>query len=373
MKVIFSGDLFLGGDLIDQNLRDNILIKSFHEADMRIVNLEHPISNNSFFQEKCVLYTEEDSVKQLVNSNINAVNIAHNHIHDKGDSGITDTINILKKNGIGYFGAGENIEEARKPFKINEDLYVLGYCQFNSPTLNNIQIAEKNKPGINPLIKENIIEDIEKLPENVKVVLFFHWGREHVWFTQYKNIELSRYLLKNNKVAHIIGSHPHRIQGVLSYGNKKACYSLGNFLFPNFYMSSPSVYIPKPEKDLNFDVTKQYHSVQKLTYKKWRLVNRISNLVELDTNNSSLNHIFSLQDFNSPIVTQIVGVKRLIVIAFIKFISLFYLLPKRIYILIEYTTSTLKFFIWYFQILLFKIRKYGLKWFVFKLKNYVKK
>ncbi len=43
-NIMFTGDLFLGGDLLNKSCKDVIQIKKFYEADKRVVNLEQPIS-----------------------------------------------------------------------------------------------------------------------------------------------------------------------------------------------------------------------------------------------------------------------------------------------------------------------------------------
>lgn len=46
-EILFTGDLFLGGDLHSEKARDVVRSINFHTADKRIVNLEQPISDNN--------------------------------------------------------------------------------------------------------------------------------------------------------------------------------------------------------------------------------------------------------------------------------------------------------------------------------------
>ena len=109
MKICFTGDVFLGGDLNHRKHNNLVKAKIFNEADIRIINLEKPISNNNYVAEKPTLYTDSHALNQLNELKINAVNLANNHIQDKGLSGINETINHLKSIHIGHFGAGDNI------------------------------------------------------------------------------------------------------------------------------------------------------------------------------------------------------------------------------------------------------------------------
>src|SRR5690606_34099170 len=115
MKIVFAGDLFLGGDLINFDLSDAIKVDAFHKADLRILNLEHPISDSEGIAKKSALYVGTSVLHSLKTAKIGAVSLANNHIHDKLEKGIEDTIYNLKNINIQSFGAGMNIKSAREP------------------------------------------------------------------------------------------------------------------------------------------------------------------------------------------------------------------------------------------------------------------
>jgi poly-gamma-glutamate synthesis protein (capsule biosynthesis protein) len=141
------------------------------------------------------------------------VNLAHNHIQDKGREGIIETIEHLDKSGVHHFGAGLNIQDSKNPFWITPNLCIIGYCQYETPTLTQIQLATDNTPGVNPLDYDSIQMDLDRLEKGQRAILYFHWGREHVWLPQYKNIQLAKRLLKDDRVELILGMHAHRTQG----------------------------------------------------------------------------------------------------------------------------------------------------------------
>jgi poly-gamma-glutamate capsule biosynthesis protein CapA/YwtB (metallophosphatase superfamily) len=148
-ELLFTGDLFLGGDLHRKKARDVVRSIAFQTADKRIVNLEQPISDNNKVADKCTLYTSSCAVDQLNELKIDAVNLAHNHIQDKEDEGIIETIAFLSQSEIGHFGAGKNISEAQKPFWINDKLCVLGFCEFNRPYLKQTAGLTWQPPKVN--------------------------------------------------------------------------------------------------------------------------------------------------------------------------------------------------------------------------------
>ena len=84
MKICFTGDLFLGGDLLNKDTSDIVNVTSFTNADRRVVNLEQAISDTNAVADKCTLFTDSLSMDRLKELNVQAVNMANNHIQDKG-------------------------------------------------------------------------------------------------------------------------------------------------------------------------------------------------------------------------------------------------------------------------------------------------
>jgi hypothetical protein len=361
MKICFAGDLFLGGDLFNEPTNNVIDVNIFQNADKRIVNLEQPISDNSTIKDKCTLYTGSFATKQLNMMKIDAVCLAHNHIQDKGLSAIPETIRHLATANIGNFGSGNKLSEAKIPYYINDNTAIFGYCEFAKPYLNQIEVAGEKTPGVNPLRYENIIDDLDNLQENQNAILYFHWGREHVFLPPYYDIELSKKLLDDERVLLIIGMHPHRPQGYIEHNNKRAYMCLGNFLFPNFYIKPPSqIYYPsiKPKE---FDTTRQYHNVYKLTYKKWRWINRVSLVLEFDIDTNKIVHNVVIQDDNNPVVKDLKGIPKNSLLFLIWFLSKVYMLPKFIYNPIEKINSILVYKVWRFQINWFQLKQLGIR------------
>ncbi|GFD96227.1 hypothetical protein KUL156_27120 [Alteromonas sp. KUL156] len=369
MKISFTGDVFLGGDLQKKSAKKIIKVSSFNNADFRVVNLEHPISDNDIELDKCTLFTNSSATMKLREMGVNMVNLSNNHIQDKGNEGIVDTLENLKKFNIKYFGAGLNINEAKLNQKLDKDYCILGYCDYGKKYLNQIQIADKNTPGINPLNYQNIIDDLSNLEEGKKAILFFHWGREHVSLPKYEDILLAKDLLRNEKVAMIIGMHSHRFQGVVEFNGKKAYMSLGNFIFPNFHIKPPTK-IYYPHKDFKCDYqTRQYHSVFKPTYKKWKNVNRKSIIVSFDTEVKELSHVFVYQEDNEVCIKEQKGIPQLLSKFKFKFLTFLYKLPKGIYIFLEKNNTLLSIILWRTQIMFFYLRQLGIKAFLKKVKK----
>lgn len=367
MKIAIGGDVFLGGDLVNCRGGELIIHPVFNAADARIVNLEQAISDDGSPQEKSTLYTNSAATHFLVDLNITAVGIANNHIHDMGLSGIQETIKHIRNSGVSSFGAGENLENASCPYWVTEDIAVLGYCDFNRPYLNKIAVASETGPGVVPLRLNQILADLDRLPDGKKAILFFHWGREHVFFPPWDDIELARRLLLDDRVLIIAGMHSHVIQGCVSINGKRAYMSIGNLLFPNFFITPPTQIIYPLNPGVDFASTRRYHTVYGLTYKKWRKVNRNSLLIEYNTATGTVTHHPSLQDDYIPLVQPAPKLAALKVKFLVMTLSLLYRLPRPGYLVLEFIDKHLSEITLRAHIILFALRQKGIKFVVRKV------
>lgn len=375
MKICFTGDVFLGGDLNHKSCKNIVNVDLFLNADVRIVNLEQPISNNNKIENKSTLYTDSFAISQLKELKVHAVNIANNHIHDKGLDGIKETICHLDNAKIGSFGAGKNIFEAEKVYWINEEIAILGYCEFEKSYLNQVAVGTETSPGINPLRLKKIKSDLNNLPKGAKVILYFHWGMEHVWLPPPNDISLAKKLLEDERIISIIGSHPHRVQGIINHAGKKAFMCLGNFIFPNFYIKSPTqIYYPSniEKKKIQY-TTSNYLNVFKPTYKKWLGINRVSMLVELCTKSNIIKTKLVVQDDSMPKIYELNGLSLFFYNLWIVFLSLIYKLPKTIYLTIFLIHKNQVQFMTFIKKRFFHLKQLGYKNFIFEVIKSVKK
>ena len=374
MKISFVGDLFLGGDLKNQSCADAIHSDLFEKANYRVINLEQAVSDSNFVEDKCTLYTGTEAISQLKEMKIDAINLAHNHIQDKGLGGIDETVAHLQQAGFNTFGAGKSIKEASYHVEITENLVLLGYCEFGKPYLKQIEVATENKPGINPLRYNKIRADLSKLAPRQKAILYFHWGMEHVWLPPADDILLAKQLLEDERVTAIIGMHCHRVQGVIAHNGKKAYMSLGNFLFPNFYINPPTqiAYPSEAEKQEVKFTTRQYHGVYELTYKKWRWVNRVSRVLSYDTESNKFTSEFVIQKDNEPKVVPRKGVMLVVFCCWTWLLTLIYKLPMIIYRPLSRLHAFQTYFFWRLQIRWFHMRQLGLKMFASKIWKKIK-
>lgn len=330
MKVLFLGDLFVGGDMLNYPPNSKFIVsKSFDDADLVVANLEQVISDSDKVAEKGVIAAPAKAINYLARLGIDCVCLAQNHIHDKLNTGIADTLTYLQSINMGHFGAGSNLNEAEKPFILRDNYYVIGGCSYNSYP-RQVQFATQSNPGVNPINVKRIKEQLVELPDDAQVILFFHWGREYVRFPNSRLIELAKELLSLDKVALVIGGHAHVFQGDLTHNKKKAFLSLGNFLFPNFYMNAP-LKIYYPSLPLKVTTMRGFYGSNNLSYKKWKVVNRISLGVLFNTHTKDTRLIPYFQLDNCPFVKEMSPPYSYIVLFYARLLSIAYTLPTFIY------------------------------------------
>jgi len=375
MKICFTGDVFLGGDLNYKPCKNVVEVEAFNKADARIINLEQPISDNNFVEDKSTLYTDSFALNQLKDLKVNAANLANNHIQDKGLIAIDETTRHLDSVNIGHFGGGKNIFYAEKPYWLTDEIALLGYCEFDKPYLRQIVVATDNSPGVNPLRLEKIKSDLNKLPTGKKAILYFHWGMEHIWLPPVNDIELAKKLLEDDRIISVIGMQSHRAQGIINHAGKKAYMCLGNFIFPNFYIKPPvKIFHPNnEEKEKIRYITRQYLHVFKTTYKKWRWINRVSMLLEFCTKTNQIKHKFVIQDDNIPKVSELKGLGLVFYNIWIPFLSAIYKLPRHFYSILWTLHEFQVKLVWSIQNRYFQFKQLGFQCFIYKVIKNVRK
>lgn len=352
-KIVFLGDVFLGGDLQSMNSNFN-LFEVIENGDV-VLNLEQAISYDTTLTGKSTVFSHPKQLKKLVNHRKVIVSLANNHIHDNGLDGINQLTDNLEMLNIPSFGGGSNIFEASKAFFISENLLILGYCDYSKPYLNKVQVATQDHAGVNPFSYEKVIEDLKNIPSGCKVILYIHWGYENIMIPPPENVELAKKLLNLEKVHSIVGCHSHKINGLLEWKGKKCFFSLGNTLFPNFNF--------KPRVAMCYDslksnsVTFDYHPVFNETYKKWRYFNRVSIELILDKNTLDYSYAFLKQNKNHPILQKVQGIELILNWIIFKLLSILLTSPKSVYKLLYPTWKTIRNLLLYIRLMYFYIFK----------------
>lgn len=202
------------------------------KADLRIINFEAALT--TFAQEMPKVFnfkTDPKNIACLTEANIDAVNIANNHILDYTVQGLYDSLNILDQVSIKRVGAGKNLTEARKPAIFEKKGIKIGLigCTDNEPSWE----AKGDAPGTFYLPIghiENIQKEIKTLRQHVDfVIISIHWGpnmRERPT-SPFKSFA---HQLIDAGADLIHGHSAHIFQGVEIYRDRAILYDTGDFI-----------------------------------------------------------------------------------------------------------------------------------------------
>ncbi|MFO7807017.1 MAG: CapA family protein [Candidatus Moraniibacteriota bacterium] len=260
-SLIFVGDLMTDRyirSIVERKgfdyLLDDKLSELLNESDCAIANLEGPItdfnsrSQNSQegSQDNFYFTMPSDTTGFLNNNNFCLVNLGNNHILNFGEEGLGQTKDKLKNSKIDFFGAQdqEGSNFAEKNLKGVKIAFV-GYNQF-SPSLK----------------KEKTLDKIKKASrENDFTVVYAHWGEEYEEKSGINQRSLGRDFVDAGADL-VIGSHPHVIQEMETYKGSRIYYSLGNFVFDQYFSEETKeglmveVIFDKKSENLKFEEIK---------------------------------------------------------------------------------------------------------------------
>lgn len=239
VKLSAVGDVFLGGtiaELVKKSPEEPFIfvLDELRKSDLIFGNLECSLSNRGNpLKNKCCLYSPPETLKSLKSAGFNIISLANNHVFDYGFEGFKDTISLLKKESISYFGAGKNLEEARRPVILRINKLSIGFLGYSWDFIGSIY-ATKDKYGTAPLDEKIIIEDVRNLKEKTDMVITaLHWGYEGERYPLPFQRKLAHKIIGSG-ASLVLGHHPHVSQGIEEYNGGIILYSLGNFIFPNF-------------------------------------------------------------------------------------------------------------------------------------------
>lgn len=201
------------------------VVSELRNADRVVANLEGPITSNSSKsvgsapgEPRNFLFTFDPEWAALLSaSNIQIVNLGNNHILNFGASGLVETRAFLKGAGVRFFG--DPLLEASRTLVLDIRGKHVGFVNYNAFF----------REG-----ESRALSDIETVRKRSDVVFVYtHWGNEYVAATPEEK-RLAR-LFVDRGADTVIGSHPHVVQEKEVYQGKTIYYSLGNFVFDQYF------------------------------------------------------------------------------------------------------------------------------------------
>lgn len=231
VKLLFVGDIMLGR-YVEKLSKDNsdyafmnvgTLLAS---SDATIANLEGPIpevhrptpSGSTRFS------FANDVASTLLRNRIGIVSLANNHTYDQGQAGYDATTKTLDKAGVLYFG---------HPTRISTDDVFRVTIKNKQFVFIGLHAIDESTFSISKAI--HMVKSIATNPDDIKIA-YVHAGTEYELHSNAFQQRLYRGLIDAG-VDIVIGAHPHVVQEVEEYKGKPIFYSLGNFIFDQYFSS----------------------------------------------------------------------------------------------------------------------------------------
>ncbi|NMM14528.1 MAG: CapA family protein [Rhodoferax sp.] len=235
VSLVFAGDIVLddaAGEMIRRGEDPFAGFASvFHDADIRIGNLECVIATTGSAGDKNFTFRAHPRTLPVLKQHFDALALANNHSGDFGRPAFAEMLGLLKQAGLGHFGGGHNLSEAHTPFIIERKgirIALLGYSEFMPRSFE----ADYNAPGVAWSEDEQVVADIQKARTVYKadlVIPVMHWGWENEATSDIRQRQLARTMIDAGADA-VIGGHPHVTQEIAHYQGKPIIYSVGNFV-----------------------------------------------------------------------------------------------------------------------------------------------
>jgi poly-gamma-glutamate synthesis protein (capsule biosynthesis protein) len=233
----------------------------FRRADVSFFNLELPLSDRGEPARGKTLFHRgmPAGIDGIAETGVSCVNLANNHVLDFGDVAMFDTIDLLERKAIGHFGAGRNIDDARKGHVVVKNGVRIGFLGY-STTLPTGFAATSGCPGVNPLQAytayqprgslleypgtaprimswtdpghlQRLRDDIEAFKKQVDVLIcYVHWGTSMSPQVHEFQREIAKAAI--NAGAHaLFGGHQHVVSAIEFYKGCPIVHGSANLLF----------------------------------------------------------------------------------------------------------------------------------------------
>lgn len=259
-RVLFVGDTAFGENYQEEYARagyENILETKGYDhcmqavapmlasADFVVANLETPITNLRESPHAAIKgYIHWDDVAEapaaLKRHHVGAVSLANNHTLDFGIPGLVETMAALERVGIEWFGAGNNEEEAKKPFRYDMTagkhqlrLVVAAGFEYNRFYSEDLEFfARGDTAGCNAWPAERAaahIAELRRAAPDAFIIAFPHFGKNYWLRTRRQRAEA--YAMIDAGADLVLGHGAHHMQEMERYRGRWIVYSLGNFVF----------------------------------------------------------------------------------------------------------------------------------------------
>ncbi len=228
ITLLAIGDIMLGRyveNLMNSNT-DNYPFEKIADlldsVDLTVGNLEGPIvANHSQTPNGSLSFSFQPKTAQtLTENNIDIVTLSNNHTLDRGVSGYLETISYLDNAAVEHFGHSSQINESSHLHKEEFGLEI-DFLGFNATS-----------SGFDNQAALKMITDLKN--DDSFIIISIHWGSEYQLSSNQTQKGLAHSFIDAGADL-ILGHHPHVVQEIELYNDKLIFYSLGNFIFDQYF------------------------------------------------------------------------------------------------------------------------------------------
>ncbi len=207
----------------------NDLSEEFAAADLAVANLECPLIERESPITKTgpVLGAPVEAVKGISRSPIHCVGLANNHILDHGTPGLDSTLRACASAGVRTFGAGKNLEEARRMLIVKAGPLRIGLLGASEQEWS---IATENSPGANPVDLIDLARTLNCQRDDVDFsIVLLHDGAEYYPLPSPRLRKVCRFLIDQG-AGMVVCQHSHCAGAYEAYRQGHVIYGQGNLI-----------------------------------------------------------------------------------------------------------------------------------------------
>lgn len=235
-----------------------------NNADLTTVNLESTLSDHPYLSPResrpaayhstqaYVYSTHPSAIQALKQAGIDVVDLGNNHVYDLLEDGLANTISVLKKNDLAYFGAGRDEAGAWKPTIVTvggQEVAFVGCTTIWRPgavkenPLTFVAQDQVPKGGSAWCAEGKLYHTVSELRKRDSlVVVMIHGGFEYDRTPGYNILKFSK-LARQAGATLVINHHTHVVGGLSWDEPVLTAWSLGNFIFDQTVWSTLQSYI----------------------------------------------------------------------------------------------------------------------------------
>lgn len=171
----------------------------------------------------------------FIDAGFNLVSLATNHTMDKGERGVTNSVNYWNKHKDKVVTSGQWLsnEEREKSISTIYEKNGIKYAFISYTIWTNGLETPRGKEYLNNVYSEEKAKaDIAKVKDKADIIIVaMHWGTEYSLGVDWQQTKIANFLASQG-VGLIIGAHPHVVEPVeyINDGKTFVIYSLGNLI-----------------------------------------------------------------------------------------------------------------------------------------------